>query len=230
MFNKITCKKCKEKVSKKDSFCPNCGNYLAPYKKKKDEDDWGMLGKEDKIDEDPFSSPLFKGLGGGMLNKMLANTMKMLEKEMQKSLKDAERMAVDPSTNFELYINGKKVDPKNIKVTQMPLQFTEKKTITKNKPNKGKYISFNTEESKKFSSLPIKEPKTTLRRLSDKIMYEISVPGVKSINKVSIIKIGDSIEVKAISKENAYFKVIPINLDVQNFKLSNEVLVLELKE
>lgn len=231
MFNKITCKKCREKVSKKHSFCPNCGNYLKPYKKPQDKEDWGMLGKEDEMSNEasPFSNSLFGGLTEKMLNKMLSSTMKMLEKEMQKSLKETENMPGNSGSNFELYINGKKVDPKNIKITQMPGNFAENKQ-SKQKNSKKITKVFSSDKNKKFSSLKMKEPKTTLRRLSDKIIYEISVPGVKSVEDISVVKIGNSIEIKAISEENSFFKIIPVNLNILSFELEDETIILELKE
>ena len=94
----------------------------------------------------------------------------------------------------------------------------------------GKRYDIEIDESKKFAQLPIKEPHTNLRRLSDKIVYEISVPGVKSIENVSIVKMGNSIEVKAISKEHSYFKIIPLDLDILNYEISDETIVLELRE
>ena len=46
----------------------------------------------------------------------------------------------------------------------------------------------------------------------------------------SIIKLESSIEIKAVSKENAYSKLIPINLPITNFNFSNEKLILEMNQ
>ena len=38
------CPRCRNKISKKFDFCPHCGNSL---KKQNEEDDFGMLGRDD---------------------------------------------------------------------------------------------------------------------------------------------------------------------------------------
>ena len=130
-----------------------------------------------------------------------------------------------PKTNFELIINGKRIDPKNIRVTRQPMQqrpVTAKKNPVKILPN------FSEKNFKKISQLQKEEPKTNIRRLSDKVVYEIEVPGVKSIKDVSIIKLERSIEIKAYSKDKLYFKTISINLPITDYSLSEEKLILEL--
>ena len=231
MFNKISCKNCGKKVSKDSSFCPHCGNYLSPYKPKKTKnrkEDYGMLGENDEIHEDHFVNPLFSGISGKILNKLFDSTMKMLEKEMQKSMKDTQKFPKNPKTNthFELYINGKRIDPKKVKITQMPVHAVQ----TKNKRENFSDKYFSPEYGKKFLKFNAKEPETKLRRLSDKIIYEISVPGVKKIDNVSIIKAGNSIEVKAVSEKNSYMKVIPFDMNILKYDLSDEKITLELEE
>jgi hypothetical protein len=215
MFKKQTCKGCKEKISKKFDYCPYCG---APTNSSKNKD-WGMLGKNDIEDEfDSLSNQMFGGLSGKMFNKMLGGAMKMLEKELQKSMNQ------EPSlkTNFELYVNGKKISPENIKITQKPAQ--EKPAEVKISKN-----IFSKEATKKFLELPKKEPSTNIRRLSNKVIYEIDVPGVNSIKDISIIQLENSIEIKAVSKDKAYKKIIPIDLPLKGYKLDNGKIVLELE-
>jgi len=86
---------------------------------------------------------------------------------------------------------------------------------------------FSQENMKKFSSLPREEPLTNIRRLSDKMIYEISLVGVKSINDITIIKLENSIEIKAIAKDKSYFKLISISLPIINYNFSKGKLVLE---
>lgn len=216
MFKKKSCARCGKKVSDKFNFCPSCGSNLA-----NSNEDWGMLGKDDNIPEqDPFSSPFMGGFNSKMLNKMLGGAMKMLEKELEREMKDSRK------TNFELYINGKRIDPDKITVTKKPLG----NLLTKSVSQKMKKISsdLSKEALKKFLKLPKKEPSTNVRRLSNKVIYEIEVPGVKSIKDVSIVKLENSIEIKAIAKDKAYKKLIPIDLPLRGYKLEEEKLVLEL--
>ncbi len=234
MFNKKTCKNCKAKINKNNSFCPYCGTYLSPYKynpkksKSNEKEDFGMLGENDEMQNNSSQNPMLGGFSGKVFSKVLNSTMKMLEKEMQKSMKEPAKISNNPNTHFELYINGKRVNPNNIKVTQRPLQQVQKVQNKRHEKNTDKFLS--SEDVEKFSKLPIEEPKSNLRRLSDKIIYEISVPGVKSINNVSILKIGNSIEIKAVSNKNAYMKVIPFSMNILKYELLKETIVLELKE
>ena len=212
MFSKKSCKKCGEKISSKHNFCPECGNPLKQRNKK----DYGMLGKNDNIFEEGNMQNFF---GGGIMNKMLNSAMKMLEKEMQKDMKDLN----SPRTNFELFINGKRISPDKIKVTKKPIQ---KKEIKKQKIN----IPLSNENKEKFLKLPKKEPTTSIKRLSNKIIYELNIPEVKSIEDISIVQLQNSIEVKGVAKKTAYEKIISIGLPISNYELQKGKLILELQE
>jgi len=219
MFGKKTCQGCGEKSSNSYLFCPYCGNSFG----KKKAEDYGMLGINDeiKMQENPFES-IFGGIGGGMFNKMLGNTIKMLEKEMKKEFKN-QNQGFPQKTNFEIIINGKRINPENIRFTQRIIgPETEKKKIKKTA------LKMSDESLKKISKLPKKEPSTNIRRLSNKVIYELSIPGVKSINDISITKLENSIEVKAVAENKAYSKLIPINLPITNYELSDGKLILEL--
>ena len=81
-----------------------------------------------------------------------------------------------------------------------------------------------------MAELPKKEPKTILKRLGDKIIYEIEMPEVKSLNDVLINYLENSIEIKAIGESAIYSKIIPINMPITNQELSEGKLILELGE
>ena len=213
MFNKKKCPKCKSKINKDFDFCPYCGNSLN-----ESDEDWGMLGKNNFVqNQDPFQEMF----GGGMLNKMLGSAMKMLERELQKEMKQAQEQPAS-RTNFELYINGKKINPKNIQVTKQPIRQIQKQPARQQ-------VEFSEENLKKLSKLPRKEPATNVKRFADKLIYEIKVPGVKSIKDVSIVQLENSIEIKAIGKDKIYSKLIPMSLPIINYKLEKNILVLELE-
>jgi RNA polymerase subunit RPABC4/transcription elongation factor Spt4/HSP20 family molecular chaperone IbpA len=215
MFNKKQCKKCKSKINSKFDYCPYCGTPVDLSK-----EDFGMLGKNDIADPfEEMSKNMFGGISGKMFNKMLGGAMKMLEKELQKNMQNSE---AQPKTNFELYINGKKISPDNIKITRKELPEKEAKKIQNQ--------NFDDEKIKKFSKLPKKEPSTNIRRLSNKVIYEINIPGVSSIKDISIIKLEGGIEIRAIAKDQAYQKVISIDLPIKKYKLEDEKLILELED
>lgn len=203
------CPNCEEKIKKDFGFCPYCGSKLNSNSRKK----YGLLGKNDFLSErEEFSLPSF---GGGMLNKMIGSAMKMLEKEFEKEFQKQER----PKTNtrIKLMINGKEITP-TIKREKI-----QDKTPRKNLP-----INFSLENLKKFQKMDKKEPKTQMRRIGDKLTYELDVPGVESINDISIIKLENGIEINALAKKNAYSKKININLPLIKYMLAKEKIFLEL--
>ena len=203
------CPKCGKNIKENFDFCPYCGNSLDAN------NNWGILGKNDHIiEQSPFNNSLF---GGGIFNKMLGNAMKILEKELQREIKDSQTL---PRTKVQLYINGKKVE----------IQGQPKKIIKKSKKQiksiPSTYLS--KENLKRFSNFPREAPKTSVRRLSDRIVYDIEMPEVKSIRNVSIVKLENSIEIKAIGKSKAYYKVIKIGLPIIDYYISKGKLILEL--
>jgi hypothetical protein len=209
MFSKKTCQRCGRKTSKSDSFCPTCG---TPLKKGQRKDEFGMLGEDDSFEEvESLSNSLFGGMGGfggGFMNKMISSTMKMLEKEMEKEMQDRGTKPQNsninnnfPRTKIKLMINGKEINLNNNRMEGNAKEEKPKeKTI--------KFKKFSEEQVKKFSKLPRKEPKTDLKRIADKINYEIEIPGVNS-------------------KEKAYAKSIPLNLPIVNYAFSKGLLILE---
>jgi len=246
MFKKKNCPKCNEKITGKFSFCPSCGFNLS----KNQEKEYGMLGNNDYVAQQDevqnMMGNMFGGaFGGKMMNSMLNNAMKMLEKEMQKSIKEQGNMQNNLNqnnqpvnrTNFELYINGKKIPADKIKVTKKPNQdFQNKGLLSKEQmskignQNNSPTPKFTNEVKENFQKLPKKQPETNVRRFSNKVVYEIDIPGVESIKNVSISQMENSIEIKAVSKKNAYEKIIPIGLPIAKYGFSKGKLVLELKE
>jgi hypothetical protein len=219
MFNTKKCPRCSELIKSSFDFCPNCGKQL----RKQNKEDWGMLGKDDLMENsDPFSNSIFGGITGGILGKMLGTTMKMLEKELQKEIQNPQSNSLN--SNFELFINGKKINPKNIKVSKRNSNQQPKKSHQQTKQ-----ITLPENKLKNFAELPKEEPKTIVRRLSDKIIYQIEIPGVKSERDISIRTISETIEIRAITKNKAYEKTISIGLPIINYIFEKDLLILELE-
>lgn len=83
-------------------------------------------------------------------------------------------------------------------------------------------------EQEKISKLPREEPMTRVRRFTNKIVYEIELPGVNDEKKVFINRLQNSIEIKAFAKDKAYFKLIPVSFPIKSWKFSKGRLVLNL--
>ena len=131
MFKKKSCKYCNHKISSNDSFCSSCGN---PTKGKFNKENWGMLGKDDYVNQpqEPLDS-LFGGFNGNMLNKMLGSAMKMLEKEMKKETIKQQKNP-NMKNHFRLSINGKEIDLGQNNPNQQPKPAQLKKPIVEVKP------------------------------------------------------------------------------------------------
>jgi len=180
---------------------------------------YGMLGKND-LHENRASegNNLMGGLGGGVLGKMIGGAMNMLETEIKKEMQKNNGSENIQGKNFDLYINGKRVSPENIKISN---KIQEKEKEIKLPEN------FSKNDFKKFSSLDKKSPETGVRRLSDRIIYEIKVPGLKSIKQVNMTKVNDVFELKLLTEKEAYFKNISINFPLLSYKVEENDLILE---
>ncbi len=220
MFQKRKCQQCKRKIEDKYSFCPYCGYRLDAD----EEDDWGMLGKND------FTS-IAEGIKLPMgFNSLFNSVMKNLSKELDKQLNNNYFPAEEKSKKIKrdgvsISISTFGNGPPKIRVSPMG---NVQKPENEKKIERVKNSIFTRENIKRFADLPREEPRTDIRRLSNKVVYELEMPGVKSIDDISIIKLESSIEIKAIAKDRAYSKIIPINLPITGYNLSEGKLILEL--
>lgn len=214
MFKKEKCRKCSKKIEEKYSFCPYCGTPVNS----ENEEKWGMLGKNDI---ESLTKELKLPLG---FNTIFNSLMKNLSKEFETQMKDVqpEKKTIKKdgiSISISTFGNGA---PK-IKVSELG-----KKSTTKKETEKFKQNMFTKEKAQEFVESPREEPKTNIRRLSNKVIYELEMPDVSGIENVSIIKLENSIEIKAIGKGKSYSKMIPINLPIRSYDLSEGKLILEL--
>jgi len=219
MFRKNKCSRCNKNIEGKYSFCPYCGSKIQTPN---NEGDWGMLGKDDVI---PSMNEIKLPVGlNSIFNSLMKNLSKELDEQLKQNLETEDSKKINKegiSISISTFGNG----PPKIRVTQMG---GKPKTIQTTKKVKFKQNIFSKEKAKEFSSLPREEPQTNVRRLSDKVIYEFEMPDVKSAEDISIIKLEDSIEIKAIGKKKSYTKIIPINLPITDYNLSEGKLTLEL--
>jgi hypothetical protein len=209
MFKKKACPRCGKSLKDKYDFCPHCGTALE-----KKAEDFGMLGKDD------FFSNNFNEMRlpfGFNLSNIVSTLMNSVEKQLKETEKKSNKVE-GPKRNIIINIAGMPM------TNQMPAQIEPVKKETKNIS----LDNFSSEKLKKFSALPKEEPKTNIRRLSNKVIYEINLPGVKSAKDISILNLEKGIELKAVSEKKAYLKSIPITLPILAYKLSKGKLVLEL--
>lgn len=230
MFNRKKCPRCSRKIPRDFDFCPYCGNDFRWERKINNERDFGLLGKEDSLTGMPnFASSMPFNLNEIFNSKMFSSLFnevdkqfKELDKEMKNPKKENIRksgisisIAMNNGKNPDIKISGFGPDFRNLKQ-----EIEKEKKVPKH--------NISDEEARRFSKLPKKEAKTEVRRFSNKIVYEIELPGIKNLKDVIINKLENSIEIKAFSDKTAYFKLLPVNLPILNYKLDKEKLILEL--
>jgi len=209
------CPKCENKIKKDYKFCPYCNTNLNS---RYDQDDYGFLGKNDLADDTGFADTF--------MDKMFNSAMKMLEKQMRNFQNEMNNSKNNDNRynnrnnhtglNVQFFVNGEKV-------------FPEKQRASHNQP----LVKINNhvpkEKLRKFSELPKKEPKSRIKRLSGKIIYELFVPGVETIEDVLINQLENSIEIKALSKDKVYSKNLNINLPILRYQLVDDNLIIEMQ-
>jgi len=220
MLKKKKCKNCGKKIKGNYDFCPYCGAPIRDFFE--DDEEWGILGRNDF----PYEKVKLPIGFNTLFNTVLKSLNKKFN-EFENSEKETEKPKIKKGgIGIKIYTSGNK--PPKIKIKSFG-DLLEDKERKKQGKEKARKLNLPISNSKKFSGLPKKEPKTNIRRFSDKIVYEISMPGVKSIKDVSIIQLENSIEIKALARNKVYYKIIPINLPVKNYNLSKEKLTLEIE-
>jgi len=218
---KQRCNRCDRKMSKDFDFCPYCGNDFRVGKRIEKQRDYGLLGKEDSTEFPNMNIKMPLGLDSlfGSIFKEVEKQFKEIDQEMNSEKKRRPNesgisISISTSTGKAPEIKVKKFGPEfeNVKINEAKIDNT-----------------FDEEKAKQLSGLPKSEAETKVRRLSNKIIYEISLPGVDNLNNVVINKLENSTEIKAFAKDKAYFKLIPLNFPILNYKLKDGKLILELK-
>jgi hypothetical protein len=214
MFKKKKCKNCGKKVDKSYDFCPHCGSPFS------ENENWGMLGKDDFT---PFSEEMKLPMGMGTLFNSLIKNLERQFKDLDKEITDKKEEDIINGISINISTSGDY--PPKIKIKQFG-DAPKAKKITKeikNVPMK----NLSQEKLKKISKLPKEEPSTEMRRLANGVIYDIILPGVKSVDDISIIRLESSTEIKAIADKIVYSKIIPVNLPIRNYKFSDGKLILE---
>lgn len=237
MFSKKIKCRCGKKVNTSFSFCPYCGANLKEKieedkeKKKRDEQLNAMI----KDFEKAFDMPFFMKFP---FEKLVKSMIKDIEKQFQ----EYDELLAKHSNSVEkpkIVTSGISINIKSTPEGEPIIQIKEFgpgsrgekeiKEIEGKEEVKLPKVKISEAEAAKRAKLPREEPETKVRRLTDKIIYEISLPGVRDEKNIIINKLQNSIEIKAFAKDKAYFKLIPLGLPIKNYKLEKEKLILELK-
>jgi len=207
------CPNCAKKIEKDFIYCPYCA---FPIKRQMEKEDFGLIGKADSINtlnqQMPTPSLPIPGL-----DKIIQSLMGQLGKE----LGNMDHLNNPQGRNFKIQISTGL--PQNMGIERkQKRQVRSSERISK--------IEIPAEELERRKSLPRKEAESNVRRLSDRIIYEIIMPGVDDKEQVTITKLDNSYEIKAYSKKECYTKSIPIDAEMIQSYIKEGTLFLELKE
>lgn len=206
---KEKCPRCSKSVDKKFSFCPYCGLNLE---EEREMDDFGFLGKEDKKELPGLN---FSGIFGNM-NSMVRDMVKNLEKGFTN----------EPGKVFSKVIN---IDLSPGKNPSIKVSSDGKPVNIQQRARKSRLPRLSKEKLEILGRLPKEEPQTEVRRLGDRIVYELNTPGVKSKEDIMINKLEEGLEILAVAKEKVYLKKLPLKLDVIDYSVSEGNLIIEFK-
>lgn len=198
MFGKKQeCPRCERKMSKDFDFCPHCGCDVR--NPQKDMQDYGLLGK-DEFSNAPVMGGGTMGLSDTFLNSIFTNLMKALDSQMR-AMPSEQGM------------------PHNIQIkVGVP---------TPKAPKAVKQRSLTSEQQQRMAGVPRVEAKTDVRRLSDKVLYELKTNGVSSIDDVFVSKVESGYEIKAIGKNKVYVNSLQVDLPMKSYTLHEKGLTVE---
>jgi hypothetical protein len=204
---KRKCPSCAKKIERKFNFCPYCGES---FKVRRDRDDFGMLGRNDSGDDVRVEQKLPFGM-----EKIMGSLVKQLERSMG-------NMNFD---NMEGMPKGFKI---NI-VRGNPRQVKIKKRMNEMEKKKIEMPSISAEEAERRMSLKKVEAGSKIRRLADRIIYEIDAPGVQEKDDVVVTELATGFEIRAYSGDRCYVKFIPLKVELIGYSVKSEKVFVELK-
>ena len=207
----MKCDNCKSEINEEFSYCPYCGTILFDINQRSK--DLGMLGKTDALNDPVFRQKIAESnltITDKMIGAIFNSLMKNLDQQMNEANKGTQRPG-----NIKI-----KIGIANPNQMQKPVQ--KKSTKHNFSPN-----SMSKEQLEKISKLPRTNAKTNMKRLGDKIIYDLHTPGIESIKDIFVSKLESGYEIKALAKNKVYVNSLPVNLPINSFTLTNEKLSIE---
>jgi len=168
--------------------------------------DYGMLGVGDEIIEEEEAD-------FGITDRIIGSLMNSLMKNLNKQFRQFDKGIDGP---------GVKNYPNGIRVKIGPSTPTRRKS---EKSLFNKQIS--EKQLERMSSLPRIEAVTKVKRLNDKIVYELNTPGIESADDIFISKLESGYEIKVIGEKKVYVNSLPINLPLMSLSMNKEKLFVE---
>ncbi len=202
MFKK-KCPACANKVKDDFNYCPHCG---ASFKATQERDNFGMIGRDDSMGklQDEVKLPF------GM-EKVVNSLVKQLEKQMG-------------NVDF----NGQRM-PKGIKI-QIAKGIPQMGQVVREIPQKKENLpKVSDEEIERRVGLPKVNAESKIRRLADMIIYEIEAPGIQKKENIVLTELATGLEIRAYSRDKCYVKFIPLKVEVIEYHIEKEKVIVEFK-
>lgn len=202
MFGKkAPCPRCKSALKDDFSFCPRCGIDLR--NPQQELENYGLLGRDEFSQEAPMQGGGSMGFSDKLIGSIFNQLMKSLESQMRASNNQPD-------------------------VTQIPNGVTIKVGVPADaQPKRTKRKNISEEQIKRMTGLPRVEAKTNVRRLSDRVVYEMKTSDVASVEDIFVSKLAEGYEVKAIGKNKVYLNSFPVELPLRRYSLSEKGITFE---
>jgi hypothetical protein len=201
---KKKCPSCAKKIERKFNFCPHCG---VSFKANNERSNFGMLGRNDSGERVQEELKLPFGM-----NKIMDSLVKQLEGQLG-------NMNIGDGQGIP---RGVKIRVARSPQMGQVVQKAPKKKIV-NTP------MVSDEEKNRRLSLPKVEVESKIKRLGDTIIYEIATPGVKRKDDVVLTELATGLEVRAYSKDKCYVKFIPLKVEIVEYYVEKEKVIVEIK-
>ena len=208
MFSSKKCQRCEGKLKEDYSFCPFC--RLDLRNPEADMKDFGMLGRNDAVQGAPLLGGGGLGINDSVVNSIFSNVMKMMENQLKN-------------------IDGEKVDFGDVKpeISVHPNGIQIRMGPKPHKHKKAEPRVISDEQRERMTKLPRSQAKAEIRRLSDKVIYELATPGVENVNDIFVSKVESGYEVKAVGSKKVYFNSLQLNLPLKKYFVKENRLTLE---
>ena len=212
--NKEKCSNCGSSLAEINNFCPYCGNKFVDAKK--EASDFGLLGRDDFSDPETNQlQPSGFGITDKIFQSLMNSMMKTLDKQIKGDIKNT-----DNFTDAEI-----KGLPNGIKIKISGPIFARPQQVQKQQRAPPRQIA--EQQIKRMSSLPKEKAKTQVKRFGNKVVYELTTPGVVSVDDIFVSKLETGWEIKAIGDKKVYVNNVPINLPIKRYSITKDKLFFE---
>lgn len=168
-----------------------------------------MLGRSDIADEEMIRHAFASNMS--VADKLIGSLMGSLMKNLDMQFRDAR----------EIETAEVKSTPNGIKIrVGVPVQQRRREARVASR-------QLTEQQLTRMSKLPRSEAKTNVRRLADKVVYDLAAHGVESPDDVFVSKTESGYEIKAIAKNKVYINSVPVNLPLRGFSLHDKGLTVE---